>query len=185
MKRLTPYLVILLVLGCVNEEPPPASTPTPPTPEAGVPDRNTVLIGLDGLDWDILDPLIASGELPNLGRLAAGGTRARLRTVVPVLSPVVWTSVATGKGPTKHGIMDFLARRSDGSMLPVTSTLWQSKAVWRLLGDGGVPVSVTAWWATWPAESVRGTMATDRISYQLFKEIIDAPDAPDPAWERR
>jgi tetratricopeptide (TPR) repeat protein/predicted AlkP superfamily phosphohydrolase/phosphomutase len=165
-------------------------TPDPPAADAAplpaaVPDRNVVVIGLDGLDWDILDPMIERGELPNLGRLAREGARARLRTVTPVLSPVIWTSVATGKGPTKHGILDFLAQRSDGSMLPVTSTLRQSKALWNLLGDAGVPVAVTAWWATWPAESVRGYMATDRISYQLFKDVITEEPAGDPAAERR
>ncbi len=183
LRRLGVVVALGLLFGCGEGDDAPPPAPTASTPVAGVPDRNTILIGLDGLDWDILDPLIESGELPNLGRLVAAGTRARLRTVVPVLSPVVWTSVATGKGPTKHGIMDFLARRSDGSMLPVTSTLWQSKAVWRLLGDAGVPVSVTAWWATWPAEAVNGTMATDRIAYQLFKEIINDP--ADPAAEAR
>ncbi|MDX1388186.1 MAG: alkaline phosphatase family protein, partial [Acidobacteriota bacterium] len=184
MRLASAALIVLFVslVGCSVQDETPELT-APATPTAAVPDRNTILIGLDGLDWDLLDPLIESGELPNLGRLVAGGTRARLRTVVPVLSPVVWTSVATGKGPAKHGIMDFLARRSDGSMLPVTSTLWQSKAVWRLLGDAGVPVSVTAWWATWPAEGVNGTMATDRIAYQLFKELLDDP--ADPAAEAR
>jgi tetratricopeptide (TPR) repeat protein/predicted AlkP superfamily phosphohydrolase/phosphomutase len=162
----------------------PATEPAP-LPVAAIPDRNVVVIGLDGLDWDILDPLIERGELPNLGRLAREGARARLRTVTPVLSPVIWTSVATGKGPTKHGIMDFLAQRSDGSMLPVTSTLRQSKALWNLLGDAGVPVAITAWWATWPAESVQGYMATDRISYQLFKDVITEEAAGDPAAEGR
>jgi tetratricopeptide (TPR) repeat protein len=98
---------------------------------------------------------------------------------------VVWTSVATGKGPAKHGIVDFLARASDGSMVPVTSSLRRARALWNLLGEGGVPVSVTAWWATWPAEPVEGFMATDRIAYQLFKEVIAQPASDDPVAEKR
>jgi tetratricopeptide (TPR) repeat protein len=152
---------------------------------ARIPDRNLVLIGLDGADWEIIDPLVASGDLPNIARLSEEGVRARLRTIAPILSPVVWTSVATGKGPAKHGIVDFLARASDGSMVPVTSSLRRARALWNLLGEGGVPVSVTAWWATWPAEPVEGYMATDRIAYQLFKEVIAEPASDDPVAEKR
>ena len=152
-----------------------------PTVLAEVPQRNLLVFGLDGADWDIIDPLIERGELPHLARLARTGARARLRTVAPILSPVVWTSVATGKAPAKHGILDFLASSADGSMVPVTSTLWQARALWSILGDAGVPVAVTAWWATWPAQPVNGYLASDRIAYQLFKELI-GPD--DPAGEQ-
>jgi tetratricopeptide (TPR) repeat protein len=99
-----------------------------------------------------------------------------LRTVQPILSPVVWTSAATGKTPDKHGIFDFLATAPDGSPVPVTRTLWRARPVWDVLGDAGVEVAVTAWWATWPAEPVRGFLATDRIAYQLFDEVIDPDD---------
>jgi tetratricopeptide (TPR) repeat protein/predicted AlkP superfamily phosphohydrolase/phosphomutase len=144
----------------------------PAGPQPSVPSRNVLMIGLDGADWDIVDPMIARGELPNIARLASGGARARLRTVAPILSPVVWTSIATGKRPEKHGIFDFLARAGDGSMVPVTSTLWQARPLWSILGEAGVPVAVTAWWATWPAEELHGYMATDRIAYQLFRHVL-------------
>lgn len=152
---------------------------------ATVPGRKVLLIGLDGADWDIIDPLVARGELPHLRRLASEGARARLRTITPVLSPVVWTSMATGKGPAKHGIVDFLARAADGSMVPVTSNLRQSRALWNLLGDAGVPVAITAWWATWPAENVRGFMVTDRIAYQLFHDVVAEPASTDPTENAR
>jgi tetratricopeptide (TPR) repeat protein/predicted AlkP superfamily phosphohydrolase/phosphomutase len=176
----------LAALACGPGEPPDAPPPVGhPAPQATVPDRNVLVVGLDGADWDIIDPLVADGELPNLARLARQGARARLRTITPVLSPVVWTSMATGKGPNKHGIVDFLARASDGSMVPVTSNLRKVRALWNILGDAGVPVSVTAWWATWPAENVRGFMATDRIAYQLFREVLNSPETADPVEESR
>ncbi len=156
----------------------------PAGPPARVPERNVLLVGLDGLDWDVADPLMAAGEMPNLSRLVRGGARARLRSVVPVLSPVVWTSVATGKQPAKHGIVDFLAQASDGSKVPVTSTLWQARSLWDILSQSGIPVAVTAWWATWPAEPVRGLLATDRIAYQLFRDVV-ATQSADPAADAR
>jgi tetratricopeptide (TPR) repeat protein len=148
-------------------------------------ERNVLVLGLDGADWGIARPLIEAGRLPNLARLTREGASAKLRTITPALSPVIWTSVATGKLPTKHGILDFLATASDGSKVPVTSTLWRARSLWSILGDGGCPVGITAWWATWPAEPVRGYMATDRIAYQLFKDQIAAPDPSDPAAEAR
>jgi len=176
---------VLLVLGAAACGPAGTDAPAPPPAEGGaprvtVPDRKVMLIGLDGADWDIIDPLVARGELPHLARLASEGARARLRTITPVLSPVVWTSMATGKGPAKHGIVDFLARAADGTMVPVTSNLRQARALWNLLGDAEVPVAITAWWATWPAESVRGFMVTDRIAYQLFHDVVAETAAVEP-----
>ncbi len=141
-------------------------------PKASLAARNLLVVGLDGADWDIADPLIARGEMPHLARLVREGTRARLRSIVPMLSPVIWTSVATGMGPAKHGIVDFLARSTKGELVPVTSTLRLTPALWNILSDGGVGVAVTAWWATWPAEPVDGFMVTDRVAYQLFKEVL-------------
>ncbi len=152
----------------------------PPAIFASVPERKLLLVGWDGADWDVIDPLLAEDRLPNLAALIAGGTRARLRTIAPILSPVVWTSIATGKVPAKHGIYDFLARAEDGSLVPVTSSLRTARPLWDLLSRGGVEVSVTGWWATWPAEPVRGRMATDRIAYQLFQETIDIGPRDNP-----
>jgi hypothetical protein len=70
-----------------------------------------ILIGVDGLSWNRVDPLIAAGELPNLAALMARGTHAELETVEPVNSPVVWTSIATGRSPEAHGVTDFFATR--------------------------------------------------------------------------
>ncbi len=152
-------------------------------PQPRLPGRNVLLIGLDGADWDIAQPLVAAGEMPHLGRLVGGGAWARLRTVMPPLSPVIWTSVATGKQPAKHGIFDFLAQGGDGSQVPVTSTLWRARSLWSILSDSGIPVAMTAWWATWPAEPVEGFLATDPIAYQLFRDVVSEPARSDPASE--
>ncbi|MEE9270827.1 MAG: alkaline phosphatase family protein, partial [Candidatus Krumholzibacteria bacterium] len=63
-----------------------------------------LLIGLDGGSWNVIDPLIERGELPTFGALASRGCTVDLKTFVPTYSPIVWTSVATGKVPAKHGI---------------------------------------------------------------------------------
>ncbi|PYS96748.1 MAG: hypothetical protein DMF50_03120, partial [Acidobacteria bacterium] len=138
---------------------------------AGGPIRGmrVLLIGLDGADWNILDPLIQAGRLPNLGRLAHEGVRARLRTITPMLSPVIWTSIATGVQPSRHGIIDFLASTGrEGERVPVTSSLRKVKAIWNILSERQVSVGVVGWWATYPAERVKGFVVSDRVAYQLF-----------------
>jgi len=102
-----------------------------------------LLIGLDGADWNIVDPLIEAGRLPNLGRLVREGTRGRLRTITPMLSPVIWTSIATGVLPARHGIIDFLATAGrDGEKQPVTSNLRKTKALWNILSEQGLTVVI-------------------------------------------
>ena len=94
-----------------------------------------VLIGLDGLDWNIVDPLIAAGKMPNLAGLVARGAKARLLTINPILSPVVWTSIATGVKPERHGIVDFTAVNTEtGEAVPVTTLVMVGLGAAFLLG---------------------------------------------------
>jgi tetratricopeptide (TPR) repeat protein/arylsulfatase A-like enzyme len=137
-------------------------------------DREVVLIGVDSFTWRIIDPLMKAGKMPNLARLVGRGARANLRTISPILSPVIWTSIATGVKPSRHGIVDFVVTARDtGALLPVTSAMRQVPAIWNLMSRQGVEVGVIAWWATWPAETVRGRIVTDRVAYELFRESID------------
>jgi Tfp pilus assembly protein PilF len=149
-------------------------------------ERRVVLIGVDSFDWRILEPLVRQGRMPNVARLMARGARAHLRTIRPILSPVIWTSIATGVKPSRHGIVDFVVTsRETGALMPVTSAMRQVPALWTLLGRQGIDVDVVAWWATWPAETVRGSVVTDRVAYQLFEDSIKEDwKSADPARSR-
>lgn len=131
-------------------------------------DLKIMIIGLDAYDWDIADPLLAAGRLPVLQALVDRGTKARLQTIPPVLSPVIWTSMASSRHPQDHGILDFLGTDAKGNAVPVTSNLRRVKAFWNILSEVDVDTGVVGWWATWPAEPVRGFMVSDRVAYQLF-----------------
>ena len=146
------------------------------------PDVKVMLVGLDGADWRIADPLMAAGSMPNLKRLVDGGVRSNLLSITPMLSPVIWTSMATGVEPARHGILDFLAPSASGSNEPVTSSARRAPTVWELLSDAGAPVGVTGWWATWPADPVNGYMVTDRVAYQLFGYSSDPRSAAGKTW---
>jgi len=149
-------------------------------------DRKVVVIGVDSFDWRIIDPLIRAGRMPNLAKLTARGARANLRTLRPILSPVIWTSIATGVKPARHGIVDFVVTARDtGGLVPVTSAMRLVPALWTLLSRQGIGVSVVGWWATWPAETVRGSIVTDRVAFQLFEDSIKEDwKSADPAKNR-
>ena len=75
----------------------------------------TLLIGLDGATWTILDPYMERGLLPNLQALTERGTRAQLRSIMPPLTPPAWTSLMTGKHPGRHGVYDFFQKDAPDS----------------------------------------------------------------------
>src|SRR5262249_58314960 len=72
--------------------------------------RKAIFLGLDGFDPGRTEQLMIEGKLPNLSRLGQLGCYRRLRTTFPALSPVAWSTFATGVNPAKHNIFDFLNR---------------------------------------------------------------------------
>ncbi len=134
-----------------------------------------LLVGIDGADWNIIRPLLARNEMPNLLGIVKNGVHGPLRSFKPLISPVVWTTIATGKGPDKHGVLDFtMPDPETGAPIIVTSTIRRSKAFWNILSEQGLSVCVIGWWATWPAETVRGALVSDRLNYHAF---IETPEA--------
>jgi len=134
------------------------------------------ILGLDGADWEIMTPLLSEGQLPNLGRLKVRGAWGNMKTMMPWLSPLLWTSVATGKPPEEHGIIDFLAKDAKtGQIVPVSSRWRRVKALWNMFTDAGKSSAFIAWWATWPSEPVQGFMVSDRVAYSLFGFISSDP----------
>ena len=80
-----------------------------------------LIIGWDGADWRILDPLLERGALPNLRALLDRGARAVLRSTIPTHSWAAWPSFLTGVDPADHGVYDILEiRRGAGRQFPVT-----------------------------------------------------------------
>lgn len=144
----------------------------------GADERGRVIVlGIDSLDPDVIALLSSEGKLPNLTKLAKEGAYGPLRSSEPILSPIIWTTIATGKRPTDHGIGDFTAiNEQTGERLPVTSQMRQVDAIWNILTDAGRSVGVVGWWATWPAESVNGVLVSDHTCYHFLFESGLGPD---------
>jgi predicted AlkP superfamily phosphohydrolase/phosphomutase len=142
----------------------------PPRPPGE--NRRVIWLGLDGFDWDLVDRLAREGRMPNWSRLASEGFSANLASFFPVLSPVIWTTVATGVGPDVHRVLDF--QETDpktGVKLPVSGMSRAVPAVWNIASAEGRKVGIVGWWATHPAEEVNGFFVSDRASPLLFGEL--------------
>lgn len=118
-----------------------------------------VVIGADGLEWSVAEPLLAAGKMPNLQRLLDEGVGGTLETMVPTFSPALWTTIATGREPLDHGIPYFSEMGPDGRPLPgglpYTSESRRVPAIWNLADAAGKSVTSVAWWVSWPAEHLR------------------------------
>ncbi|MEW6722383.1 MAG: alkaline phosphatase family protein [Candidatus Micrarchaeota archaeon] len=96
--------------------------------------KKLVLVGLDGADWEIINPLVAEGALPNFARMISGGSHANLRSTIPALTAPAWRSMFTGVNPGKHGVFDFF--KYDGSGIGLTSSKdTLAPYVWELMPD--------------------------------------------------
>ncbi|MBI2027577.1 MAG: alkaline phosphatase family protein [Deltaproteobacteria bacterium] len=132
-----------------------------------------ILIGLDGADWDIIDHFIQEGKLPHFKRFKTEGAFGYLKSFSPMLSPVLWTTIATGKSADEHGIVDFLEWNEDQkTRIPVMSNRIQVRTLWDILGDEGFSVGVFNWLVSWPAQPVNGVLVSDRLSYHIFPRIV-------------
>lgn len=139
--------------------------------------RRVLLIGWDAADWDMIDPLIEAGRMPNMKRFVDEGVRGNVASLAPMLSPILWTSIATGKRADKHDILGFVEPDgTTGRLRPVSSTSRKCKAIWNILSDQGKRAGAINWYASHPAERVNGFIVTDR-----FAHATAPPDQPWPA----
>lgn len=134
--------------------------------------KNKVLvIGWDAADWKIIMPLIEQGKMPAIESLMKKGVHGRLQTLDPPLSPMLWTSIATGVRADKHGIGGFVEPTPNGEGLrPVTTTSRKVKAIWNILNQEGWKSNVVAWWPSNPAEPINGVMVSNL--YQVATKAL-------------
>lgn len=133
-----------------------------------------LLLGWDAADWKIIDKLIAESKMPALQRLIQKGVRGNLKTIDPPLSPMLWTSIATGFRAYKHGISGFIEPTPTGDGLrPVTSTSRKVKAIWNIYNQEGWKSNVVGWWPSNPVEQINGVMVSN--FFQVANKPISEP----------
>lgn len=145
--------------------------------------KKIIFLGLDGLDPRITERMLAEGKLPNLAKLAKEGSYQRLRTTFPALSPVAWSTFATGVSPARHNIFDFLDRslksyqprlssarvgkpervlRVGRFRIPLSRPALElrrkSQPFWAILGKLGISSTILRVPITFPPEKFEGKM---------------------------
>ena len=134
--------------------------------------KKVLVIGWDAAEWKVIMPLIQQGKMPALSRLMSRGVHGKLQTLDPPLSPMLWTSIATGFRADTHGIGGFIEPTPDGENLrPVTSTSRKVKAIWNILNQEGYKSNVVAWWPSNPAEPINGVMVSNL--YQIATKPLE------------
>jgi len=141
-----------------------------------------VIVGVDGADWRVIQPLVDRGQMPTFARLQSEGVTAVLRSMEPSASPSLWTTIATGVDPERHGIKGFVVGAADSEegggearggahaprrqpVRPVTSTMRRAPAFWNILPHFGLKTGVVGWLVTWPAEATDGFIVSSYLPY--------------------
>jgi predicted AlkP superfamily phosphohydrolase/phosphomutase len=136
----------------------------PPVPRSG----RVLIIGIDGASPMVIDSMFAAGRMQNLRRIAENGAYGPLKSESFPLSPRVWTTIATGKSPEKHGINGWVKVGTDAKADLYYSSDRKGLALWNMLSDAGKSVAVVNWLITYPPEKINGVMVTD---HALAREI--------------
>ncbi|NND87698.1 MAG: sulfatase-like hydrolase/transferase, partial [Flavobacteriaceae bacterium] len=138
-----------------------------------------MLIGWDAADWKIIGPLLAQGKMPALKSLIDRGVYGNMSTMDPPYSPMLWSTVATGKTADNHGVLGFIEVMPDMSgVRPVTVSSRKTRAVWNILHNQGYKSNLVGWWPSYPAEPINGVVVTDK-----FQRVSADPKKQEPIKE--
>jgi len=157
-----------------------------PTESVGTmaPEHRLLIVGWDGATFDLIDPLIAQGRLPNVARLLGRGTSARLESTIIPISSAAWVAAVTGKGPGKTGVYSFFEPLDDSYDVQVISSRSnRAVPIWRILGAHGIGVHIMGVPITYPPETVQGTLISGMLS-PFDAEYAHPPGLADELRER-
>lgn len=181
------------------------------TATAAEPAKKVLILGIDGMDPNLLKKFIDEGEMPNFKRLRTEGDFRPLQTTMPPLSPVAWSTFITGMSPLGHGIFDFVHRKPDtlapylsmSEVLPGKNAIkfgsWElplsggainllrrGKAFWQILEEEGIPTTIFRMPANFPPAPSPGKS----FSGMGTPDILGTPgtfqyftNAPPPDWQ--
>jgi len=126
------------------------------------------LVGVDGLSYDLAADMMNRGKMPNLQKLVREGASGRLKTLSVLISPAIWTTIATGVFPENHGIKTYLLRDEEqNAIVPANSSHRRFPALWEMASEFGLKVVVVSYWASWPAEKINGFLVSNRTRLSL------------------
>ncbi len=142
----------------------------------------TLLIGLDGATFTVLDALLGEGLMPRLQGLLARGTRAELLSTPHPLTPPAWTTLMTGRSPGNHGIYDFLRSeiRPDGAFFTLNNFRdVRCETIWTMVSRQGGRVISLNFPLMAPPPPVSGWMVPGLLSWRHLRRNVLPPELYD------
>jgi predicted AlkP superfamily phosphohydrolase/phosphomutase len=138
----------------------------------------TLMLGLDGATFDVLEPYWQDGTMPFLRAFVSRGVRAGLRSVVPPLTPCAWTALATGRQPGFHGVFDFVRiTRQPGYLQSqmATSSDIRCDTIWSIAGRAGARVAALNFPVTFPPQPINGYVVPGFVPWRHLKRAVHPP----------
>lgn len=132
-----------------------------------------LVVGLDGASYDLCERWIEQGHLPNLARIKHEGKLLPLKSTIPSVSPVAWSSFMTGTNPGEHGVFGFFVPdRTDPyeaptCFRPVNSRDCWGKRFWEKMNESGLSTGIVGVPVTYPVQSVHGHMVAGLLAPHL------------------
>lgn len=109
--------------------------------------RRLLVVGWDSADWKVARPQMEAGQMPMLQSMVERGSHGDFATLEPSLSPMLWTTMATGRHPVDHGVHGFTEVR-EGRVLPISAATRKCPAVWNILSRHGLRTNLVSWFAS-------------------------------------
>jgi predicted AlkP superfamily phosphohydrolase/phosphomutase len=140
---------------------------------------DTLLIGLDGATFHILDPLMADGVMPFLRSFVRRGVRASLRSTINPVTPPAWTTIMTGRSPGQHGVFDFV--RADERGGEVYFTLYDARdigceTIWSMASRQNLKITSLNFPMMFPHPEVAGYIVPGLTSWRHLKLGMRPPE---------
>ena len=144
--------------------------------------NRVLLVGWDSADWKIINALLEEGGMDGIRSLMDGGIHGNLATLEPQLSPMLWSSIATGKMAYLHQVPGFTeVDPVTGQVVPVSAATRQCKTVWEMLGEKGIRSHVVSWFATQGEQNLDGKMVSNMFAHlKGVTADTDPEDFPPP-----
>ncbi len=140
-------------------------------------DGKVLVIGWDGATFDMIGPLAAEGRLPHVASLMRNGSWGRLESTTPPLTPVAWTSLATGVNPGKHGVYDAMVfNPRENRMSFINASHRKVQPIWSMLSAHGRKVGVMNVPVTYPPDPVNGSFISGMFTPEEARDFAQPPD---------
>jgi len=152
--RVYPFFISLLLAASASHA---QNQDKPATKQA--PRPHVVVVGVNGMELDVIRPLLLKGAMPNLERVINNGAYGKLRTVSAPNCPRVYSTIFTSTEPDEHGVTGFLV----GGITANTNML-KEEPIWSVLSRNDVSVGMANVPATFPVMPVNGYMISGMLT---------------------